>query len=129
MNLKKSLMEARTLIADIEDWAQGSHARDADGTEVEPWSPRAICWCASGALAKACGLRSWDRHTISYDEGVKAMAKSSKELYGIPFIYVNDGGANYRLLPYSASDQDRSEVAHTATLRVFDHAIANAIDT
>jgi hypothetical protein len=125
MKLKKYLMKARALIADIEDWTQEDHARDADCVVVKPWSPRAICWCADGALAKACGVRSWYRPTTSYEEGSKALSKVSEELYGTRFIRVNDGEADYGLRR-NASDQAYIEAAHTAVLRIFDHAIASA---
>lgn len=125
MNLKKYLMEARALIADIGDWTQRDRAIDADCAEVEPWSPRAICWCADGALAKACGVRSWNRPTKSYVEGLKALSKASKELYDMSLISVNDGEAEYGV-PRDALVQAYIEAAHTAILRVFDHAIASA---
>jgi hypothetical protein len=31
-------------------WCQGADARDANGSEVEPWDERAVCWSLLGAL-------------------------------------------------------------------------------
>lgn len=30
-------------------WTQGVPARDAEGTSVQPTSPKAVCWCIAGA--------------------------------------------------------------------------------
>ena len=34
-------------------WCAGALARDADGNNVDPNSPKAVAWCAEGALKKA----------------------------------------------------------------------------
>lgn len=31
-------------------WSRGTYARDANGSIVPPHSPKAVCWCAVGAL-------------------------------------------------------------------------------
>ena len=38
-------------------WTQGEYARNAAGLPVVPASPRAVCWCAGGAIAVCAG--SW----------------------------------------------------------------------
>lgn len=43
---------ARNLIADPEHWARDSYALDAAGEPVSPWDPRAMAWCAHGAVMK-----------------------------------------------------------------------------
>lgn len=46
------LKEARALI-DEKGWTQGAHARDDRGVIVETESPKAVCFCVSGALRQA----------------------------------------------------------------------------
>jgi hypothetical protein len=40
----------------LQGWTRGAFARDKRGQEVLPRSPRAVQWCASGALGRVtCG--------------------------------------------------------------------------
>jgi hypothetical protein len=50
---KEVLVEARRLIAE-KGWAQGDFALDDDGHGYNYDSPRATCYCASGAIRLAC---------------------------------------------------------------------------
>jgi hypothetical protein len=43
-----------------ERWAQNTEARAADGEEVVPRDPRAVCWCIYGAAEKVLGARGFN---------------------------------------------------------------------
>lgn len=45
---RRLLQEARGLIA--ESWCHGADARDANGSEVEPWDDEAASWSLLGAV-------------------------------------------------------------------------------
>jgi hypothetical protein len=53
MDAHEILIAARKLIEKPENWTQETSARDAAGRETLPTSPRAVCWCASGAILRA----------------------------------------------------------------------------
>lgn len=55
MTTLQILQAARELISVPERWTRGTHARDASGMPVPPYSPSACCWCLSGALWRVCG--------------------------------------------------------------------------
>lgn len=59
MITKQVLREARSLIKDPTQWTQSVEARDADGNRVNPSAPAAVCWCASGAIARVLGVYGW----------------------------------------------------------------------
>jgi hypothetical protein len=46
---------AAALIEPEGRWTQGKYAADRDGHTVDPRSPKAVCWCARGARARAAG--------------------------------------------------------------------------
>jgi len=50
MKVKDVLLKAKSLIADPAHWTQGVYARDAEGFDVGPNSPTAVCWCSYGAI-------------------------------------------------------------------------------
>lgn len=52
------IRKAREIISDESHWTRGELARDARGDDVPPLSPRAHCFCAVGALARATKLRT-----------------------------------------------------------------------
>lgn len=50
-NVQRALMRARDLIR--KGWTQGSAARDKEGRAVFCNDPKAVCFCALGALGRA----------------------------------------------------------------------------
>lgn len=48
----KRYQKVKTLLADPKRWIKGSYARDDKSRSVLVHSPRAICWCLSGAVCK-----------------------------------------------------------------------------
>ncbi len=95
------LRAARARIADELHWTPWNLARDETGRAVSPKSPRAVCWCAFGALgAEGSNLDSIEAQALR-----KAAAKLFKtESAG----YVND------------------VLGHAAVLAMYDAAIAAA---
>jgi hypothetical protein len=49
--MKDLLIKARNLIRAKSRWTQGALARDKNGKECGSSSPKAVCWCAEGALS------------------------------------------------------------------------------
>jgi hypothetical protein len=41
-------------------WTQDAYARSAKGNKVLPAGDKAVCWCASGALARVQGLGGYE---------------------------------------------------------------------
>ena len=50
MTTVEILKAARAKIADEKHWTQVASARDSQGIEVSPVSPKAVSWCSTGAL-------------------------------------------------------------------------------
>lgn len=48
--VRRQLVAARALIAEPNRWTRFKYAKRADGKEVQPGDPRAVCWCSMGAL-------------------------------------------------------------------------------
>ena len=49
--VREVLVNARELISKPEAWTKRSYARSAGGDPVVPYSPKAACWCVSGAIS------------------------------------------------------------------------------
>ena len=52
MKPSELLIKAKAVIADPKHWTQGSYAKDAEGRNVGPAKPDAVCWCSIGAIDK-----------------------------------------------------------------------------
>lgn len=46
------LRQAADLIEPEGAWTRGAPARNAQKKSVDPWSDKAVCWCAAGALGR-----------------------------------------------------------------------------
>lgn len=55
MSKLEIIKAAKELISDPERWIQGANARNEQGLMVLAYAFDAVCWCADGALIKACG--------------------------------------------------------------------------
>ena len=52
MKPSELLIKAKAVIADPKHWTQGSYAKVAEGRNVGPAKPDAVCWCSIGAIDK-----------------------------------------------------------------------------
>ena len=52
MKPSELLIKAQAVIADPEHWTQDWYAHNAEGQDVGPSTPDAVCWCSLGALEK-----------------------------------------------------------------------------
>ena len=52
MTSAEILKAARKVVSKPAQWTKKELARDVDGLQVEPRSPRATCWCPRGAVYK-----------------------------------------------------------------------------
>lgn len=98
------LQAARARIADRRHWVVGMLACGARGGWVNPRSPRAVAWCANGALRWA----SRSKYAVSLSEAydiLKAAAVS---------------------LDYESIEELNDAASHVRVMRMFDRAIAMA---
>ena len=78
-------MKAHELLHSPEAWCQGSPAEDVQGNKVVALHPKAVRWCALGAIQKAYPPEQWGEamdhllRALSVSEkGIKQLSKSDK---------------------------------------------------
>jgi hypothetical protein len=78
-------MKAHELLSSTETWCQESPAEDQQGNKLEAFDPRAVKWCALGAIQKTYPPTGWvaamDRvlSALSYsDAGLDQMTANDK---------------------------------------------------
>jgi len=62
------LQSMRETLASPSAWTKGHLARDENGEPIAPLSPAAVCWCATGALAKALDTQGYPYDGYHADE-------------------------------------------------------------
>ena len=62
------LVSARAILAKPESWTQQASARTNDGENVAPQSPRATCWCLTGAVDLACTRLAIPENCLPYQQ-------------------------------------------------------------
>jgi hypothetical protein len=70
-------MKAHELLHSPEAWCQGSPAEDAQGNKVVALHPKAVRWCALGAIQKAYPPEEWGE---AMDNLLRALSVSEKGL-------------------------------------------------
>lgn len=95
------LQAARARIADRRHWVVGMRACGARGGMVNPRSPRAVAWCASGALLWA----SRSKYAVSMYEAYEIL-----EVAAIA-------------LDYESVEKLNDAASHVLVMRMFDRAI------
>lgn len=98
------LKAARARIADRRRWVVGMRACGRRGGEVDPRSPRAVAWCASGALLSA--IRS--KYAVSLTEAYDILEAAAIAL------------------DYESIEELNDAASHVMVMRMFDRAIAMA---
>ena len=80
-------MKAHQLLSSREMWCKESPAEDSQGNKLQPFDPRAVKWCALGAIQKVYPPADWGQAMdclllgLSYsDRGLAQMNKSDKAL-------------------------------------------------
>jgi hypothetical protein len=61
-----ALMKAHELLNSPEAWCQGSPAEDSRGNKIQAFDPRAVKWCALGAVQKEYPSSQWGQQWIAY---------------------------------------------------------------
>lgn len=93
MNTVDILKQARALIADEKNWAQGAYATDAEGRNLcDPNAADACSFCSVGAVAKVLGIAG----SKAEDHPAVQALDACTEINSI--IGVNDEGDHGRLL-------------------------------
>jgi hypothetical protein len=84
-SLRRPPMKAHELLNSAEAWCQESPAEDRQGNKLQALDPRAVKWCALGAIQRAYPVSQWgeamDRllRALSVSEpGLAQMNKSDK---------------------------------------------------
>lgn len=94
--------EARELIADRRRWTQHALARSKDLSHVPPLSPKAVCWCAIGAVCKVCNVDAY------YDSPLGLQIVALLTGHRLDIVFAND------------------YMGHETVLEMFDEAIGAA---
>lgn len=98
------LKAARAKIADPANWTSNTWARDKSGEPVMPQNPQACSWCARGAVEAVCDR---DHGQVTSAERWLFWA-ADRRFGGQGVAEINDA------------------LGHSAVLRLFDFAIAEA---
>ena len=105
MKPSEFLIKAKAVIADPKHWTQGRYAQDAEGQDVGPAKPDAVCWCSVGALSK-----------VAYEENAHgARFEATKYLAEVAVEYGYNGIPNFN---------DSS--SHEAVMKAWDEAVKRA---
>jgi hypothetical protein len=78
-------MKAHELLSSPEAWCQESPAEDLQGNKIQAFDPRAVRWCALGAIQKSYLPRQWEeamnrllRALSVSEQGLAQMTQSDK---------------------------------------------------
>ena len=99
------LTGARELISDPERWTQHVYARDAEGWHTGWDSPKAVCWCAVGAVGRAA--------QVVQEESVERNALVFRAMDELRRVIGDHGVSSFN-----------DHYAHADVLHMFDQAIA-----
>jgi hypothetical protein len=70
-------MKAHELLSSPETWCKESPAEDLQGNRIEAFDPRAVKWCALGAIQKAYPYSQWGE---AMDSLLRALSVSERGL-------------------------------------------------
>jgi len=87
------IARALEIISDESRWTRGSLARLADGKPCACLNPRAVSFCALGALNRAAGELLADNGLHHAAEAEHEVLAANNELNGLPSINDTDGRA------------------------------------
>jgi hypothetical protein len=88
---RQIITRALEIISDESKWTRGSLARLADGTACACLDPRAVRFCAVGALNRAAGELLADNGFYHATEAEHLVLEANCELHGLPSINDTDG--------------------------------------
>ena len=127
------LKQARELIRDRNRWTTTALARDAQGEAVDPFDDNAVCWCATGALAKVCSgtisTHAEQSRVLDavYDEDVYGfLEKSVRPGVNLAWDALRRASAEeYKRFPSQITPESvNNELGHEAVLGMYDDAIS-----
>jgi hypothetical protein len=90
---KEILVEARALIEHPANWTQGELAHDRCGYKAHPNEPRAVCWCAIGALKKVCDGNYFVERTARV-----VLDNQARSMFGEDVVDANDRRTHSQVL-------------------------------
>jgi hypothetical protein len=81
-NFTSAPAKAHELLSSPETWCQESPAKDRHGNKLQAFDPRAVKWCALGAIQKTYPPPGWgeamDRILLALSYSVEGIAQMSK---------------------------------------------------
>lgn len=115
----KTLIAARKLIENPNQWIKGAIARTARGYETEAESGTATCFCAIGAVRRA-------RHDLTGTPfGSYPTVKRLRDAVQLPNPHTENAGEPDVLNTMPVADyNDRPQTTHADVLALYDRAIA-----
>ena len=102
MKPSELLIKAKAVIADPKHWTKGWYAHNAEGQDVGPAEPDAVCWCSLGALKK-----------VAHEENANGACFAATEYLAV----VSDEYG------YSGIPDFNDNSSHEAVMKAWDKAI------
>jgi hypothetical protein len=110
-------MKAHELLSSPERWCKESPAEDLQGNRIQAFDPRAVKWCALGAIQKTYPYSQWGEvmdsllRALSVSERGLAQMNEPKNGNGIHTVGAADGFHRRKMLRAGISQPERSESA------------------
>jgi hypothetical protein len=105
MNTVEILKAARELISDEKRWTQRAEARNASGNDVGVYSPKAVCFCSLGAMAKVCERELYGRELVARE----ALRNEIRDGHSSGIANFNDNHTHAEVLALFDRAIDRAE--------------------
>lgn len=113
----ETLISARALISNVDDWCQGVYAQDASGVVCMPCAAEARRWCVIGAI--------WRVSPNDVKEAaVDALCNAAFEL-GYFMRNENQDRPTIAIVNDGIGNNDTRGECHTKVIAMYDRAIAN----
>ena len=109
MKPSELLIKAKAVIADPKHWTKGWYAHNAEGQDVEPAEPDAVCWCSLGAIVK-----------VAHEEGVKDIRFKATEYLDKATEYLAKVSAE---CGYNGIPDFNDNSSHEAVMKAWDRTI------
>lgn len=117
------LRRARARIADPARWCQGHEALDATMEQVAPNDPRAVYWCAVGALRAEFAMVDMEKFEADGSTELDALDE-----FAADYVegHVTDSDLAEWVLSRPGLADINDQCSHAAVLAIYDAAIAAA---
>jgi hypothetical protein len=97
LGFKSISMKAHQLFTSSETWCKESPAKDAQGNRIQAFDPRAVRWCALGAIQKTYPSAQWGQ---AMDSVLRALSVSE---WGLAQMNLSDKACS--IMEWNDDDQ------------------------